>query len=246
MKSAALIGLLCAVPVFGGRIDVSDASQVTLRTGQTLEVVFSVGVLPSEIGFRALGPALQASGTEPLPGTSGSYYGSFLFAAGMDALDGSAGVALFDPAAFRLGLDPGAALLLAGTASLSGSERDVAVVSAAAWGPSAAISGANLTARAWLRNLGPDVVLGLGSGYTMRSAVSIPGVLGADGTQTAGLVSSVLVYDPDLALRATANPEPATLALIPAALVLLMALRGRLERGGAPAVAVIMARMRRR
>lgn len=246
MRFAAIVGLLCAVPVFGGRIDVSDASQITLRTGQTLEVVFAVGSLPSEIGFQALGPAMQASGTQPLPGSTGSYYGGFRFAVGMGALDGGADVMLFDPAAFRLGLDAGEALLLAGTASLSGSERDVAVVSALAWAPPAAIFGEDLTARAWLRNLGPDVVLGLGSGYTMRSAVSIPGVLGADGMRTAGVVSSVFVYDPQPATRMTANPEPATLALIPAALVLLFALRRRIERGRAPALAVIGALMRRR
>ncbi|MGE5489458.1 MAG: PEP-CTERM sorting domain-containing protein [bacterium] len=231
MRFAAILGLLCAIPVFGGRIDVSEVSQITLRTGQTLEVVFSVGSLPSEIGFQALGPAMQSSGIQPLPGSTASYYGEFRFAVGMGALNGGAEVLLFDPAAFRLGLDAGEAVLLAGTASLSGSERDVAVVSALAFAPPADIFGEDLTARAWLRNLGPDVVLGLGPGYTMRSAVSIPGVLGADGTQTAGVVRSVSIYDPDPATRVTANPEPATLALIPAALVLLFALRRRNRAG---------------
>ncbi len=49
--------------------------------------------------------------------------------------------------------------------------------------PNPELFGAGLKARIWLQNLGPDVALGLGEGYTMRAAITIPGAQDAVGTR---------------------------------------------------------------
>jgi hypothetical protein len=72
---------------------------------------------------------------------------------------------------------------------------------------SEALFGSSFTARIILENLGSAVTLGLDPGYTVRSAVSEPGVTGAGPHDVAGVTGSVMVE----------NPEPATWALFGAA-----------------------------
>ncbi len=212
MRSVALAILLAALPLSAGRIDVSDLTQVTLRTGQKLEIEFSVTTPPAQIGFQAFGVALPDIAPAAIPGSTAEYYPGFLFAAVLESLDGAVSVPLFDPAAYRQGLPQGFAVMTPGIVTASGSERAAAVVGATAWAPPRELFGPGLGARIWLRNLGPDVVLGAGDGYSMRSSVTVTGVQAIDGSAaSSGRVTAVAI----------ANPEPATMILVFAGLLAL-------------------------
>ncbi len=210
--------LLAALPLPASRIDVSGLSQVTLRTGQRLEIEFSVATAPAQIGFQALGVVLPDIPPEPLPGGTAEYYPALLFAAFLESLDGTMSMPLFDPAAYRLGLPQPYAVLTPGTVNISGSEQAAAVVSATAWAPPRDLFGPELTARIWVRNLGPDVILGAGDGYSMRGSVTITGVQSIDsGASTSGRITEVAI----------SNPEPGTIILVVAGLPALGVIRRR-------------------
>ncbi|HWR52135.1 MAG TPA: PEP-CTERM sorting domain-containing protein [Bryobacteraceae bacterium] len=209
-----LLALLAILPAWAGRIDITYDTLVSLRTGAQLEITISTGVRPSGIGFQILGPALDGAAVSLMDGSTLPYYSGYLFEARLESLDRRVSVPVS-----RLVLTPG-------QASISGFERAVAVLDGFSRVPEGFFDDGENQALLRIVNLGPAVEFGLGSGYTVRNAISIPGLPGADGTERSGRVQSILLASPDegsgrVAMRTAAQaetPEPETALLLAAAL----------------------------
>lgn len=232
MKRLDLLLLLLGTAVVrlpAGTIDVTEHESVNVRPGARLFIDFGVWSYgannPGESGYPTalqLMVIAEQPGVAPstVPGSSAQYYEGWLFHAMLESLDGSVSVPFYDPNAALLGLPEGAVLATRGTWSAGGGPpRDVAVLNAFLSMPlavSEALFGTNLgnyddAARIRLQNLGAALEVTLGPGYTVRNAISEPGVSGVGNAQTAGLTGRVMY----------ANPEPATWLLLGAGLALI-------------------------
>ncbi len=236
MKRAAILALIAALPLTAGTIDASDLTYTPLHHGAKVIVDFAVwnygisnrGYLPYPTGIQLnLVTAEPGAAPTAAPESSGEYYEDYVFSAYLESLDGSISVPLADPIAALLGLGTGRLLLTPGTfASGSSDPIGIGVLYGSvnlSQDAAAALFGPDLAARFVLRNLGPDLVLGIGPGYTIRNSVSEPGLIGAGPASVGGLTSRVTV----------ANPEPGTWLLAACAVTLLAvsSLRSRGARG---------------
>ncbi len=232
MKRFGVLLLLLGTAVLhlpAGTIDVTDRESVHVRLGASLLIDFgvwnygannpAVSPYPTALQFMVIAgqPGIPPSAIE---GSSAQYYDGWLFHAVLESLDGSVSVPFYDPNAALLGLPEGTVLATPGTWSAGGEPaRDVAVLYAFLSMPlavSEALFGSNVgnyddAARIRLRNLGAALDVTLGPGYTVRNAVSEPGVSGLGNAQTAGLTGPVMY----------SNPEPATWLLLGAGLALI-------------------------
>ncbi|HEX8985238.1 MAG TPA: hypothetical protein VF767_07400 [Bryobacteraceae bacterium] len=225
MNRLAILAVVSVLPLAAGRIDVSNESLARVHQGAAIIADFAVwnygmsnpgsSPYPAGINFSLLTqqPAIEAAA---LPESSGSYYRNYLFGAQLESLDGSVSAPLTSPVAELLGLRPGTLVLAPGVFSNgSSAESGVGVLSGWAYlspQTAAALFGESLAARIVLRNLGPEVWIGAGQGYTVRNSVSEPGLTGEGPRSVGGLTRTVTV----------ANPEPGTWMLAVGALAALL------------------------
>lgn len=208
---ARLVALLFAasIPLAAGPIDVTAETFAYVHPGAQIEIRFGVwnygrnnpgdSPYPTEIGLEIIGQLGTGS----------------LFEGWLESLDGTVSV-------------PFSLLVTPGSFAASGNPSiDVAVISGFVVIPesiSELLFGANIgsynsAARIRLVNLGDGFTLGIGPGYTVRNAVSEPGIGGDGAVHTAGLTGQILV----------SNPEPSTWLTLGGAIALLGTLR-RLPR----------------
>jgi hypothetical protein len=232
MNRLAMCLLMAPLPLAAGRINVSDYTFAQVHQGATIFVDFGVrnyavnnaGYSPYPTGFGLkIITRVPEDETAGIPDSSAGYFAGYAFQGWIESLDGEVSTPLYDPRAAGLGFEEGTLLLTPGILNSTG---PVGVVSGSASLTSQIaeeLFGSRFTARIVLENLGPDVTLGIGPGYLVRNAVSVPGVTGLGPARVAAVVQTVTV----------ANPEPATWALAAgaAALLLIKTLKSRGVRG---------------
>ena len=110
--------LMASVPAHAGVLDVTNSSQVSVATSDSL--VFYVSP-PSAVAAQGqieieivLGTLPLAGATQPIPGTSAVYVTGALFSGSIESPDGSFSIPLYDPNAARLDLPAGDLLLTPG------------------------------------------------------------------------------------------------------------------------------------
>jgi hypothetical protein len=232
MKTIAIsfpLLLVASMPLLAGRIDVTGDSSAWVHTGANIEIQFGIwnyglnnpgySPYPTQIGVQVTG-FQPPSPAATIPGTTLQYFEGFLFQGWLESLDGSTAVPFYDANAALLGLPEGSILVTPGTFAAGGSTPlDIAVMSAFATlseGVSEALFGANAGsyssgALIRLRNLGEGFTIGIGPGYTVQTAVRVPGITGSGPAQTSGITGEVAI----------ANPEPSTWLTLAGALAAL-------------------------
>lgn len=232
---ARLFPLLVAasLPVAAGRIEVTNSTLASVHPGAKLEVHFGTGsyeTAPSQVSVQVIAQLEPWFAAAALPSGTGSYYDGLLFEGWLVSRDGSFSVPLYQDAAFQLGLPLGTLLFTPGTyISGSGAEMNVAVLTATVQldeATAAALFGDNLDSynnAAWFlfHNLGANLTVGLGPGYTVRNSITTQ--VGDAERTVSGITGLVTV----------ANPEPATWAMFGGALLLLGAARKLAHRRNA-------------
>ncbi len=233
-RSIAVAGILLALAFEAGAtaVDVTSQSVVTLPHGSQLTIEFGIsnyslnnpGVspFPTSIGLQVFGPQMSNARTAMADTTQ--YFADYLLQGCLESLDGFWSVPFNDPVAARLGYAPGAVLLKPG---ITGSMSPIAVATASQVLDatlSQSLFGQNATAynSAYivLQNAGADVDIGLGSGYSLRSAIFEPGIGGAGSIQTTGMTRTVTLGN-----SPSSVPEPGTWVLLAAGLACLMGSR---------------------
>jgi hypothetical protein len=223
MPRALLFGILFGSIAWGGTIDVTAASQVTLPYGDSL--LFYIGSnyashapgdspYPGQVAVWLGG--LPADGpTAAIPGTSAVYTPGILFSGTLESADGAIAVPLFDANAARLGLPEGS--LVAGPGYRSGGSYtgpiSLLTATAALSSPGAAELVSSGEAVLHIRNLGGAITFGY-PGSSMTSAFSAS-LISPDGALSVGAIPKKVVLQQ--------SPEPGTAGL----LVLGLGLLGR-------------------
>ena len=207
------------VPACASLIDVTNASTVVLLSGQQLAFDVSIAnfasnnpgaPVPGQLNLQLMAPANQGA-MATLPGSTAQYYSGYQISG---QVVGSSGW-FQDAAAARAGFDGGLLLLGEGWLSTGGGSQAIGIVNGGAYAPDLDV------VRILLTNMGADLTLGAGDGYTLRSSFLLA-VSGASGTaQTTGLVQHAFLLTPDASGGALPIPEPGTAALLLAATVLL-------------------------
>lgn len=220
----ALLALAAVLPAPAGRIDVTSESLVRLRSGAELEITIATGGGVSLLGFQVIGPGLDGR-IGFLDGSTRPFYAEYLFDVRLDTQPGGGSI----PAQ--------RALLAPGSLNRLGSESGVAVLDGFVEVPEGVLDGGSAVLR--VRNLGPDVIFGLGDPYSLRNAVTIPGLRNSDGYERSGRVRRIeMAWDeplekfsrgaPESEDPVALTPEPSAAGLMAAGLA-LVALR-RLRR----------------
>ncbi|MGI8989896.1 MAG: PEP-CTERM sorting domain-containing protein [Bryobacteraceae bacterium] len=225
-----LLGAVCAV-ASAGSIDVSSLHYVTLGHNSEITIEFSIGnygqnnpgvsPYPTNVDFELLGPDPASAKMAQVPGSSAFYFSGYGVSGRLESMDGGTSLPLMDANATRLGLAPGSLLVGEGMWSGGSGNSPVAVVDASralSLAQSQAIFGEGAAARIQLTNTGAELTIGLGAGYSIRNAVSEPGVTGMGKVQTAGITRSVAI---------TQAPEPGTWVLTVAGLFAIAAIGAR-------------------
>ena len=223
--SAAWLAILLAasLPLAAGPIGVGGETYAWVPSGEEIEIQFGVwnyardnpgsSPYPTQIGLQVLGQAGTGS----------------LFEGWLESLDGTVSVPFDDPNAGLLGLPAGSLLVSPGTFGAGGGDPfDVAVIDGYVYlseAQSQALFGSNIgnynsAAEIVLLNMGQGFMLGIGPGYTVRNAVSEPGIGGDGPVETAGITGLVSVT----------APEPATWLSVAGALAALGFLARRRHR----------------
>jgi hypothetical protein len=223
--SAALLAILFAasLPLAAGPIGVGGETYAWVAPGEEIDIQFGVwnyarnnpgsSPYPTQIGLQVLGQAGTGS----------------LFEGWIESVDDTVSVPLDDPNADLLGLPAGSLLVTPGTfAAGGGAPFDVAVIDGYVYlsdAQSQALFGSNIgnynsAAQIVLLNMGAGFMLGIGPGYTVRNAVSEPGIGGDGPVETAGITGPVSVT----------APEPATWLCIACGLGALAFLARRRHR----------------
>jgi hypothetical protein len=201
-----------------GMIDVTSSEFISVPQGATIEFGFTVSQNdPTSLSFQILGQATAGQPSAMLPGSSQQYDPQFLLDATLTSANGGLSVPLIDNSATRLGLAGGSMVVTTGV--LQGSQNtNLNMIDASvqlSLQQSALIFGGNGLAYVALHNDGPALLLGIGPGYDLRSAmvVSSSSASGSSGgmTQQVGFTG------------VTAAPEPATYAGFAGGFILLMA-----------------------
>ncbi|MGE5648166.1 MAG: hypothetical protein ACM336_20505 [Acidobacteriota bacterium] len=207
MKRLGLV-LACALPLVAGRIDVTTQTFAQVHSGANLIVDFSVwNYGANNAGFSPYPTSLSVNIVTEALGE-----GEYRLAGRIESLDGSVYVPLTS------------LTLLPGVFNSAGAPQIAVGVIHGSARLDEALFGPGMSARLVIENLGPQFVVGIGPGYTVRNAVSITDVTGEGPRIVGGITNTVTV----------ANPEPATWALGAGAVVVLFALR-RLRSPGARA-----------
>lgn len=210
-----LLTLVAILPAWAGRIDIGSETLASLQTGAQLEITISTGTRPSGIAFQILGPALEDAPLSLVDGSTLPYYSGYRFEGWLESPDRRISI----PAS-RLFLTPG-------LASVSGMERSLTVLDGFIDVSEGVLMPDETQAVLRIVNLGPAVQFGLGPGYTVRHAITVPGLQGADGIGRSGQVEGVVLYSPGTGIDGyegmpeapTETPEPATALLTGAALI---------------------------
>ncbi|HVX67317.1 MAG TPA: hypothetical protein VHA11_11975 [Bryobacteraceae bacterium] len=213
MKRLAILAFLSVLPLAAGRVDVTSEPVAWVHSGASILIdvaVWNYGVsnpgvspYPTGINFALLTQPPEA-GPSRVADSSATYYEDYLFSGSIESLDGKVSVPLTDAVAQLLGLGTGTMVLSPGTfSSGSAGETGVGVISGSVNldpATAAALFGSELGARIVLHNLGQGVYIGIGDGYTVRNAASLPGLTGEGPGSVSGITGTVTV----------ANPEPGT------------------------------------
>jgi len=199
-------------------IDVTNRSFATIGTGHDLAVHFGVwnyGInnpgfepFPTTIGFQIIGPLEADVGLGAGQSSTAGSPVDFGFNAYLEALDGTVSIQSPDaliPSLGSLSIQGGSPTqfqILSGSFTLS------LFQSQAVFGSN--LANFNNAAVIRLHNLGDPFTIGLGSPYSVRDAISEPGISGPGPARTAGIPGEVTL----------SIPEPATWMLLAGAIVL--------------------------
>lgn len=212
-----VFGVLLAGSLSGGVVDVTGSPSVWLRSGDQLE--FDVGVAnfarnnldaptPSQLTLLLLTAPNQGP-LAALPGSTAQYYSGF-------ALQAQLASTLFeDSAAARAGFGEGTLLLRDGSLASGDGTRAIGMVSGSAnFDATAALAlfgpQAQNIVRILLTNLGADLWLGAGDGYTLRTSFWLQTSGGTGTVQTTGTVREVW-----LTPKLVPEPNSGLLTLVP-------------------------------
>jgi hypothetical protein len=205
--------LAFAIPTLASTINVTNASQVTIYTDESLSFSISAGdafatdneSYPSDIQL-VLGSLPLSGPQDSIPGTSGVFVSGMLFSGVIESQDGSVWIPLCDPNATRLGLPAGDMLMVAGFRSGGSYSGPIDELSADVTLSSQAAASLFASGEAVLNlhNTGPAVTFGY-SGSPITSAFSAS-LVTHGGTESEG--ARVLKVE-----HITA-PEPGTIGLL--------------------------------
>lgn len=222
-----LLALLVPPAVNAGTIDVTNDVFALLHTGDSIVIEAGVGnyglhnpgvsPYPTGLGFsliatKAVAPRLA------MFASSSDYYPGYLFQGYLRSLDGSVTAPLNDPVAEMLGLSSGQLVLAPGEYSgAAHSGRQVGVIYGSAnltLETAQALFGSSFLAEIVIRNLGPDVLLGLGDGYTIRNSAAVPDVSGFGQSRVGGIPLRATIETPELGTWILAATAAAALWLL--------------------------------
>ena len=206
-----LLVLLVEPAMSAATIDVTNDVFALLHTDDSIVIEAGVwnyglhnpGVSPYPTG---LGFSLIATRTvvprAALFASSADYYPGYVFQGYLRSLDGSVTALFNDPVADMLGLSPGQLVLAPGLYSgAARPEQQVGVIYGSAnltLETAEALFGSSFLAEIVIRNLGPDVLVGLGDGYTIRSSVAVPDVNGFGDSRVGGIPLRATIETPEL------------------------------------------------
>jgi hypothetical protein len=211
-----LICCLVAVTHAKARADLLQLAQ-----GAEMTVRFSIpnwsstnsaGALPALMGLQLVGPSPSGSTLSPIPGSTAQYYSGILLKGWIQSLDGSVSSALFDANASRLGLPKGSLVAEA----LYGGGTMIDAEAYLSQNLAESLFGTSGQAEFLIQNLGANLTIGLGDGYSINNAVIEP-MLTAGYLQTAGATQQIQV--------AAAVPEPALWGAVALTFLILFATR---------------------
>jgi hypothetical protein len=230
---------LAAGVLIGPSVGIARADTIQLAPGAELTVLFTIpgispgdpaAFFPTTIGLELVGSVPPGSATSGIPGSSENYYSGILLQGSLQSTSGSVSLPLFDADAWRLGLPMGDLVADATPGGMAMIYADVPVSVSA----SDSIFGNSGQAEFVIQNLGGQLAVGLGPGYSIANAILVP--LSADngGIQTAGYVEGTTItrqsIDPS-STTVTAVPEPAPLGVAAGGGALLFWLRRRMASG---------------
>ena len=202
-------------------VNLTDGPTFNFRSGTDLFVRFSIwnyavynqssSPYPTSVGLQLLGAEPSTSGLNAIPNSSGSYFAGYALQGWLENTAGTVSAPFTSPDAVRLSLQPGALLVEPG--STNSGNTPIAVIEADAGltlSLSEQIFGADVANRGssaviHLRNLGPDLQIGLAGGFSLISAISEPSITGIGSVQTSGFTQSI---------SATSVPEPSSFVLL--------------------------------
>jgi hypothetical protein len=229
MSRLIAIALISVLPLAAGTIDVTDLTYVNFHHDATLVVDFTVwnyaahnpsSPYPTSLGLNVVG-AMPGLAPEAVPGSSASYFPGYLFEAYLESEDGSISVPLDNGLADLLGEPDGMLVLIPGVVRPGGGSAQSAGILAGniqmTYAVAQTVFGSDYAARIVLRNLGDDFLVGIGPGYSVRNAITEPGVRGRGSSQVSGITTSATLM----------NPEPGTWAMAAGAGLLLLFARAR-------------------
>jgi len=214
---------------------VAHASTITLTHDEELSVIFAIAGYgggnpaddPTSISLELAGFAPAGTATAAIPGSSQSYYSGILLQGSVQSTDGAVSLPLFDADSWRLGLPTGDMVADASSGGGATVYADVAV----SLNLSQSLFGTSGQAEFVIQNLGSELTIGLGPGYSISNAILAP--LSADNgaIDTAGyLVSEQTSSLPTLpGSQGTAVPEPAAIGVAAAGGAVIFWLRRRIR-----------------
>jgi hypothetical protein len=228
----SLMALLCAsiLPATAGIVNVTNNSQVTVDTGDTL--VFYISSDSSEgHGSNYPGEIEMLLGGMPLggpvssiPGTSGVYMTGFLFDGTLESQNGSVSSALTDPDATHLGLPNGDMLLTPGSRSGGSYSGPIDLVSAEVTIGSQQDAGlfGSGEFQIDIKNIGANYTFGYpGASIGSDSSASL---FNQDCSQSVGAQV--------MKVELVGTPEPSTIGLLIIGLTVIGTRLGRMRRRG--------------
>ncbi|HCC58120.1 MAG TPA: hypothetical protein DEQ47_12855 [Solibacterales bacterium] len=219
--------VLAGTPASASLIDVGASSTVMLLSGDQLQLDVSIAnfawnnpgaPIPTQFLLQLLAPPDQGP-LALLPGSTAQYYSGYGLQGWITPADGSKSAPFEDSAAARAGFDASTLLLRECWLATGGDPRPIGVVDGSVNLDPAFLGSGDLVVRILLTNLGADLWVGAGNGYTLRSSFLLEASGGNGTVQTTGLVRSAWLNQPSGGGETVAVPEPNSGVLMLAPLV---------------------------
>jgi hypothetical protein len=228
--------LICFSPIIAA-ISLAGAARadiIQLATGAELIIAFeipgnSTSIFPTTIGLDLAGSVPAGSAVAAIPGSSAQYYSGILLQATLQSMNGLASLPLFDADAWRLGLPTGDLVADVTTGAAGGTAMADAQV-AVSLNAAEAIFGTGGEAEFVLKNLGGQITIGLGPGYSLSNAILAPLTTANGQMQTAGYLQNLEVTAAPTLFTVASVPEPAGICLAIAGGAILFWMRSWVKR----------------